>query len=227
MKIVVNTENNELLNTFIKLGKEEGHEIIVAKTDQVLFENIENYDVSAFILSNGFIYFKKAVDFIKKSNPYVPIVGIIESKTTFNVPADIYIDSSLYSIDYPTFVSLVFYNINTYVKTFTILKKLTTKMQEKIEFANCVYDPTRRLFSHKGIEIKKLSIKEGGILEILACNYGEVVKKEVILEKVWRKTDYFASRSMDVYITYLRNTFRHNNIKLMIKNVSGIGLILE
>ena len=76
-------------------------------------------------------------------------------------------------------------------------------------------------------EIKKFSIKEGGILEILASNYGNVVKKEIILEKLWRKNDYFAGRSMDVYISYLRKTFKDNKIKLSIKNIAGIGLILE
>jgi DNA-binding response OmpR family regulator len=70
-------------------------------------------------------------------------------------------------------------------------------------------------------------VKAGGIIELLAINYGQVVKKEVILEKVWRKSDYFAGRSMDVYVTNLRNTLRNNKIKLSIKNISGIGLILE
>jgi DNA-binding response OmpR family regulator len=108
-----------------------------------------------------------------------------------------------------------------------LMQRLTAKMNDKIEFGQCIYDPTRRMLSHNGVDIKKLSAKEGGILEILAINFGQVVKKEVILEKVWRKTDYFAGRSMDVYITYLRNTLKENEINLTITNISGVGLILE
>lgn len=226
MKIAINTQNVELYNTFSQVGKDLNHEIINAKTEVILFENIEKCDIDAFVLSNDSSYFKKATDFIKKSNPYVPIVGIIISDMTFSVPVDIYIDYPVRD-DYEFFTKTIFYNIDAYIKTFATLKKLTTKIHEKIEFANCIYDPTRRLLYYKGKEVKKFSAKEGGILEILASNYGQVVKKEVILEKVWHKTDYFAGRSMDVYITYLRNTLRNHKIKLTIKNISGIGLILE
>jgi DNA-binding winged helix-turn-helix (wHTH) protein len=225
MKIVINTENNELFNTFSHVGKDSDHIIINAKVETVLFDNIEKNNVDAYVLSIFTPFFKKAVEFIKKNNPYIPIIGIIPHGVIApNIPVDIYVtQTELHDV----LVATIMYNINTYVKTFAILKKLTAKMHDKIEFASCVYDPTRRILYHKGKEIKKLSAKEGGILEILASNYGQVVKKEVILEKVWRKSDYFAGRSMDVYITYLRNTLKNNKIKLSIKNISGIGLILE
>ena len=96
-----------------------------------------------------------------------------------------------------------------------------------IEFGQCKYDPTRRTLSYKDKEIKKLSAKEGGILEVLSSNFGEVVKKEIILEKVWHKSDYFSGRSMDVYVTHLRRLLRDNEIDMNIQNISGVGLILE
>jgi len=224
MKIALSTQDSEFYNIFFRICKDAEHNIINAKVESVLFDIIENETADAFIIDCDNLYFKKAVDFIKKRSPYIPIIGILSSGNVPNIPADIYMDMS---ISYRIFSETVLHNISTYIKTFTTLKKLTTKMHEKIEFGNCVYDPTRMILYHKGVEIKKLSPKEGGILEILAINYGDVVKKNVILEKVWRKTDYFAGRSMDVYITYLRNTLRNNQIALKITNVSGIGLILE
>lgn len=245
MKIVINTENIELYNIFYKIGKEQDYQIVNAKVENVLFDIIEKNNVDAYVLSNDTFYFKKAVDFIKKNNPYTPIVGIVEVQQTLNIPADIYMNEPM-RFEGPSakyvLVQQVFYNINNYIKTFMTLKKLTTKLHDVIEFANCRYDPSRRILYHRiklpqtdkdkepeftYKEIKKFSTKEGGILEILASNYGEVVKKDVILEKIWRKTDYFVGRSMDVYISYLRKTFRTNKIKLTIKNISGIGLILE
>jgi hypothetical protein len=225
MKIVINTENTELYNIFAKLGKEDGHQFIQAKIETVLFDSIEKENVDAYVLSVFTPYFKKAVEFIKKNNPYTPVIGLIPHGVIIpNIPIDFYVPQiELFEVLY----NVIMYNVQTYIKTFATLRKLTAKMHDKIEFGNCVYDPTRRLLYYKGKEIKKLSAKEGGILEVLAINYGEVVKKEVILEKVWRKTDYFAGRSMDVYITYLRNTLKNNKIKLTIKNISGIGLILE
>lgn len=245
MKIVINTENISLYNMFYKAGKDE-HQIINAKVESVLFDIIEKNNVDAYVLSNSTLYFKKAVDFIKKNDPYIPIIGVIVSEQTHNVPVDIYMNEPMtFEGDsaYFCFSQNCIYNINTYIKTFATLKKLTTKLHDVIEFANCKYDPSRRILYHHVKssysekdneqestykEVKKFSKKEGDILELLALNYGEVVKKEIILEKVWRKpNDYFAGRSMDVYISYLRKTFKTNKIKLTIKNISGIGLILE
>ena len=72
-----------------------------------------------------------------------------------------------------------------------------------------------------------MTAKEGGILEILGSNFGTVVNKDIILEKVWQKSDYFSGRSMDVYITNLRNLLKKHNIDLTIENITGSGLILE
>jgi len=225
MKIVLNTENTELFNAFSRIVKDSDHQIINAKVETVLFDTIEKNNVDAYVLSVFTPYFKKAVEFVKKNNPYTPVIGIIpHGAITPNIPVDLYVtQTELHEV----LVQSIMYNISTYIKTFATLKKLTAKMHDKIEFGVCMYDPTRRILYHKGKEIKKLSAKEGGILEVLASNYGQVIKKEVILEKVWRKSDYFAGRSMDVYITYLRNTLKNNKIKLTIKNISGIGLILE
>jgi DNA-binding response OmpR family regulator len=191
-------------------------------------------------LSNDTLYFKKSVDFIKKNNPYIPVIAIMHHGVILpNAIVDMHMNICM---PFETFTSTVIFNIRSYVKTFSILKKLTAKLYDKIEFANCTYDPMKRILYHRVKlpqkeegkepeyvvkEIKKLSVKEGGILEILASNYGEVVKKEVILQKMWRIDDYFASRSMDVYLSYLRKVFRKNDIKLKITNISKIGLILE
>ena len=227
MKIVINTENINLYNIFNKIGKELNYQIINAMIEPLLFDNIEKGEVDAYILSNNTVYFKKAVEFIKKNNPYVPVISISVRELTLNSSVDIYMSLSVNEIDYVAIVSHAFYNINTYIKTFASLQKLTVKIHDKIKFGNCVYDPTQRLLYYKDKEIKRLSTKEGGILEILASNYGKIVNKDVILEKVWHATDYFKRRSCDVYVTYLRNTLKANKIKLTIKNISGIGLILE
>ena len=230
MKIVINTPNVDIFNSFVNNTKLLDIQLINAKVESILFDYIENQEADAYILSTSNQYFKRAVDFIKKTHAYVPIIGIIDAPTSFDIKADIYIclpSEVETEIAQTMFVEATLHNIQTYTKTFLTLRKLTAKAKDKIKFANCIYDPTRRTLFYKGKEIKKLSGKEGGIVEILASNYGKIVKKEVILEKVWRKTDYYAGRSMDVYITNLRNTFKKNKIKLTIKNISGVGLILE
>lgn len=230
MKIAVNTENTDLYNVFVKLGKERGYEILNAKVESALFDIIEKNEIDAYVLSNASYFFKKSVDLIKRKNPYVPIIGIIVSNLTWDVNVDMYINEPMKfegGAALHNFVENVFFNLNTYTKNFLTLKKLTSKIQEKIEFSNCMYDPTRRILYHKGQEIEKLSVKKGAIIEVLAANYGQIVKKDIIMEKVWRKTDYFTSRSLDVFLSYIRKTFEKNNINLQIINISGVGLMLE
>jgi len=233
MKIVFSTENMPLLNTFIREYRENDVQIIVGKIESVLFETIENGDAEAYVISSNCVFAKKAISFIKKYNPHTPIVLLIDNNKpnsngeVWNIDINVDIVLPENSGSDILLSRMIYFNINTYKSNFETLHKLTSKKQDKIEFGNCTYDPTRRVLYYKDKEIKELSPKEGGILEILAINFGEIVKKEVILEKVWRKTDYFVGRSMDVYVTHLRNTFRKNKIKLTVKNITGIGLILE
>ena len=225
MKIAVNTENYDVINAFIKNAKDHGNSISVSKAESVLFNHIELGNIDAFILSNS-DYIQKAVDFIKKSNPYTPVVIINNGKeTTINSSDFIILFNDKTDVDH--FTKTTLNNIYAYSKNFEILQKLTAKMADVVEFGQCKYDPTRRLLFYKEKEIKKLSAKEGGVLEVLAINFGKVVKKEIILERVWHKTDYFVGRSLDVYITHLRNTFKNAKIKMSIKNITNVGLILE
>jgi DNA-binding response OmpR family regulator len=61
----------------------------------------------------------------------------------------------------------------------------------------------------------------------LVQNKGEIVNRDDILNMFWEKMDsYFASRSLDVFITKLRKHLS-NDISISIKNVKPIGLILD
>jgi len=226
MKIAINTENYDVINAFIKNAKDHGNSIAVSKAESVLFNHIELGDIDAFILSNS-NYIQKAVDFIKKSNPYTPVVIISKGKEQTTINSSDFVILFNDELDLDHFTKTTLQNIYTYSKNFETLQKLTTKMADIVEFGQCKYDPTRRLLYYKGKEVKKLSTKEGGVLEILAQHFGNVVKKEIILQKVWHKTDYFVGRSLDVYTTHLRNTLKDAKIKMSIKNISNIGLILE
>lgn len=71
-----------------------------------------------------------------------------------------------------------------------------------------------------------LTAREAQVLQLLAENKGEVVRREVILNRCWDKNDdYFASRSLDVFITKLRKLFE-NDTQIEIKTVRGVGLML-
>ncbi len=74
---------------------------------------------------------------------------------------------------------------------------------------------------------KTLTPRETGILELLCENKGEVVRREVILSRFWdTEDDYFASRSLDVFVTKLRKHFSDDPF-VEIRTVRRVGLALE
>lgn len=242
MKIVLNTKNADLINYFLRISKgpinfppgyeDKSIEIEASRVENGIFEHISDPNVDVYLIGVPASYSQKAVDFIKKKTPYVPVILFGPTDELSEVTgADIYLPYCSLEPDQEKvmtkFFDLAVWNAANYLKNFAKLRKLTTKMSGIIEFGQCKYDPTRRTLSYRGSELKKLSAKEGGILEILASNFGEVVKKEIVLEKVWHKSDYFSGRSMDVYVTHLRRLLRENDVDMTIQNISGVGLILE
>lgn len=240
MKIVLITENLELSSFFINGSrnnipswfKERSLDIQDIKDESKALGLIGDPSIDGFVIDYDIPYKKKLIDFLKRKSPYVPVAlfGPIESIIK-PFGADIHIPFTKSQKEFRDYVNSFFlvtlWNIYSYLKNFDKLKKLTTRQIDSIEFGTCRYDPIRRILYYKEKPIKKLSAKEGGILEILASNLGQVVKKEIILEKIWHKADYFTGRSMDVYVTHLRKLLRTNRINFTITNVSGVGLILE
>ena len=63
-------------------------------------------------------------------------------------------------------------------------------------------------------------------LQLLAENKNNVVRREAILSRFWNtEDDYFASRSLDVFINKLRKVLA-DEPKITLKTVRGIGLQL-
>lgn len=94
-----------------------------------------------------------------------------------------------------------------------------------------IYEIGKYIFNSKlrtltiGTDEKKLSPKEGQLLELLAINQNELISREKALKKIWGSDDYFTARSMDVYITKLRK-FLSDDPSLIIKNIHGAGFQL-
>lgn len=82
---------------------------------------------------------------------------------------------------------------------------------------------TRTLVHAK--ESRKLSPKEGALMQLLCENFNEVMARDKALKKIWGEDSYFTTRSMDVYITKLRKYLQHDS-SLSIQNVHSSGYML-
>lgn len=75
--------------------------------------------------------------------------------------------------------------------------------------------------------LKTLTVREAGILELLCRNKGSVVKRESILSEFWNvDSDFYAGRSLDVFMNNLRKSLAEEPA-IEIKTVRSVGYILS
>lgn len=87
-------------------------------------------------------------------------------------------------------------------------------------------DHKNLLLTHKEGGQQKLTAKEAKILRLLGMSPNRVLEREVVLNAVWGKDDYFTGRSMDVFITKLRK-YLSVDPAIRIVNIHGVGFKLE
>jgi len=75
-------------------------------------------------------------------------------------------------------------------------------------------------------KIKRLTTREAELLKMLCQATGNVVRREHILTLIWGENDYFAGRSLDVFISKLRKYFAEDP-NVNIENVIKVGYILN
>jgi DNA-binding response OmpR family regulator len=76
-----------------------------------------------------------------------------------------------------------------------------------------------------GEEEFELTARESQILEMLYKQKGEIVKREDILQRFWTKDDFYASRSLDVFVSRLRK-YLGKDTSIQIQTVRGEGLCM-
>ena len=95
---------------------------------------------------------------------------------------------------------------------------------EKYRFKDIEIDESRHMVTANGEEVE-LSKKEYDLLLLLIKNRDLVITRERILDKVWNSNYYTGDRTVDVYISKLRDKIPE--LSGCIKTVKGVGYKLE
>jgi hypothetical protein len=77
-----------------------------------------------------------------------------------------------------------------------------------------------------GSEVINLTDKECKILELLNNNFGELISRETLMQKVWINEGVITGRSLDMFVSKLRKKLSADS-ELRITNVHGKGYKLE
>jgi two-component system, OmpR family, response regulator MprA len=97
-----------------------------------------------------------------------------------------------------------------------------TDGDEVLTVDDLVLDPSRRQAWRAGRELE-LTKTEFDLLELLMFNAGIVVTRESIYERIWGYDFETSSKSLDVYIGYLRRKTEIDGALRLIHTIRGIG----
>jgi two-component system response regulator MprA len=97
-----------------------------------------------------------------------------------------------------------------------------TESESVLRIDDLALDPERRQ-SWRGERELGLTKTEFDVLELLMFNAGIVVSRETIYERIWGYEFETSSKSLDVYIGYLRRKTESDGESRLIHTVRGVG----
>ncbi len=157
---------------------------------------------------------------IRKENLNMPIIML----TAKGEESDIILGLNLGADDY---VTKPFSIKELLARAAAFLRRSRQTEQDIYEFGDCRLDIPARKLTRKGDEIK-LSPKEFSLLEYFVKKPGRALTRDEILNMVWGYDSFIGSRSIDRFVTTLRNKIEpdpHN--PMFIHTIREIGYKFE
>ncbi len=102
----------------------------------------------------------------------------------------------------------------------------STKNNTKKSIADLELDQETHEVKRKG-KLISLSPTEFKLLDYLMSNKGKVITREMILNKIWAASPDIETRSVDIYIGYLRKKIDEGNSHKLIHSIRGFGYIIK
>lgn len=158
---------------------------------------------------------------LRKTNPAIPILFLTaknlkeDKEKGFNTGADDYMTK-------PFDEDELLWRIQAILK-----RSLPPKnsISAPVSIGQFQFDPTNQLLTFD-TEEQRLTERETKVLELLYQNKGNLVRREDLLKTIWGENDYFAGRSLDVFIAKLRKYLKNDSL-VTIENVPRSGFLLS
>jgi DNA-binding response OmpR family regulator len=99
------------------------------------------------------------------------------------------------------------------------------KQEDSYLLGKYTFDVVARTLSSDG-KSHRLTTKEADLLELLCQYRNDLLPREIALKRIWGDDSYFNSRSMDVFLSKLRNYLKEDD-RLEILTVHGKGVKLR
>lgn len=232
MTRVLLVEDDKNLSFILKSSLEQmigGYEVISVANGKNGLDMLtkENFDVIVSDVEMPVMDGVTMVQHIRKNHPSLAIIfitGLTTARDVINgyqAGADFYIKKPFLPEELDAHIQAVLrmkHNIQ--------VESPAGKDEETIfTIGKYSFDPTQNLLIFEN-EQHTLTAKESKILEMLCREKGKVVSRENILNEIWGNSDFYSSRSLDVFITKLRKYLsKDTDISLNVQK--GVGICLK
>ncbi|MDX1700553.1 MAG: response regulator transcription factor [Melioribacteraceae bacterium] len=209
-----------ILSEFLLL---KNFEIDLSKNGEEGIEKFKNGDYDLCLLDvmmpkkDGFTLAKE----IRQFNKHIPIIFLTAKSLQNDKIEGLKIGADDY-ITKPFNTEELLLRINAILKRYNSENSFTKSLIYKI--GKYTFDYKKRELKIKR-SVQTLTFKEAELLKLLCENKNNVLRRDLALTKIWNDENYFTSRSMDVYITKLRNHLK-NDRGIIIENIHGVGFKL-
>ena len=230
IKLLV-VEDDETLRYIIKDGLQiiiGGYEVLAAENGKegirmwrehrpdIILTDVEMPRMTGF----------EMVEYIRERDQETPILFISGCKSSTDVTTG-------YKLGANNYIKKPFgpEELHAHIQALLKMKNATRMKNENNlqKIGNFILDAEHGMLKLEASKTISLTSREAQILNELSLNKGEVVRRNVLLEKFWELKDghdpFFSSRSLDVMISNLRKKLKDDpNVKIQV--IKGIGIML-
>ena len=206
---------------------EEGYLVEWAKDGREAISLFKSGNFDMIILDIMLPYFDgfEIAEIVRKANPQMPIL-MLTAKTSkgdkvkgLELGADDYITK-------PFHLKELLLRVKGMLKRKAWYKEVTLN-QPKFSFGNNEIN-FENLKCKCGNKELKLTPHEAMVLKYLVNNKGKIVSRKELLEKVWHLNPDIETRTVDIFISRLRNYFEEDpSNPIYIKSIRGAGYVFE
>ncbi len=163
---------------------------------------------------------------IKKDFPDTPFIFL----TSRSLKIDVLKGFSLGAVDYlkkPIDEEELVVRLNTLLQTLASSKDNSKETKAlKYHIGDYVFDVQKQEVIYKNGEHRKLTLRENKLLELLVRKQDELCTHKEILNSLWGQNDFFAKKSLNVFISHLRK-FLDKDPSIKIENLHNQGFIFK
>lgn len=158
---------------------------------------------------------------VKESNEDIPVIMIASHPSHEDI-------TIAYRLGTDDFVRKPFSLYELKARMTAILKR-TCNSKKAItayyQIGEYLFNNVKRTLTFEGVT-HKLTTKETELLNLFCSHPDQLIERNYTLRTIWHEESYFSARSMDVYLTKLRQLLKHDpNVSLV--NIHGKGYRLK